>query len=80
MTTAARGRSPVEPLDAVDEERDEEQRGDDVRERHRPGDLPLELRERNREDGREEEPLDEGGAVREGARTVEGDRGHEGES
>ena len=71
---------PVEALDPVHDERDHEQERDDVREGHRPGDLPLELRERDGEDRREEEPLDHGGALDGGARSVEGDRRHEAES
>ena len=71
---------PVEALEPVDEERDEEHRGDDVRERHRARDLPLQLRERDREDRREEERLDVRRAIHGHARTVDGDRGHGGES
>ena len=66
----------VESLDPVDRERDDEDERDDVREGHRPGDLPLELREGDGEDGREEQPLDEGGALGDGARAVEGDGCH----
>ena len=68
----------VEPLRAVHEEGEEEERGDHVGERERSRHLPLELRVRHREDGHEEEALDERRALRDGARTVEGDRGHGG--
>ena len=66
----------VEALDAVDEECEQEESRHDVGERQRPGDLPLELRERDREDRREEEALEEGRALRKGARTVESNGGH----
>jgi len=67
----------VEPLRAIHEEGEEEERGDHVGERERSRHLPLELRVRHREDGHEEEALDERRALRDGARTVEGE-GHHG--
>ena len=57
-------------------ERDEKERGDNVGERERARDLPLELREGDREDGREEEALDDRGAPGDDARSVEGKRRH----
>jgi hypothetical protein len=73
---------PVEALEPVDEERDQEDERDDVREGHRPRHFPLELGERDGEDGREEQPLDERGSFRRiaHARAGEGDRRHEAES
>jgi hypothetical protein len=71
---------PVEALDAEHGERHEEDEGDDVREGHRARHLPLELGERDREDGGEEQPLDEGGSLREDARAGEGNRRHDAES
>ncbi len=68
--------APVEPLEPVDREHGEEQCGKDVREGERPGDLPLELRERDGEHGREEQPLDHGRWSRDDAWTVEGEGRH----
>ncbi len=69
----------VGALRPVDEKGEQEERGDDVGERQRPRDLPLELGVRDGEDRHEEEALDERSTLRDGARTVEGDRGHGGD-
>ena len=65
------GSAPGEPAvaraDAGAEPGDEKDRGQDVREAERPRDLPLQLREADREDGGEKEELDDEarlGAVR----------------
>ena len=57
-------RAPGEPAvagaEAVAGEGDQEDPGEDVGEAERARDLPLQLRERDREDGREEERVDDG--------------------
>src|SRR5262249_48720278 len=52
--------SDVVVLEAVPGEQHEEHRGEDVRERQRARDVPLELVERDGEDREEEEPLEHG--------------------
>ena len=63
-------RAPREPPVAGSDPRsgqgDEEDAGQDVGEAQRARDLPLELRERDREDGREEERVDDGPGPRRG--------------
>ena len=68
--------SPVEPLEPVEGEGNQEEERDDVGERKRPRDLPLEFGERDGEDGREEQPLHHRGAGGDDARSVEGEGRH----
>ncbi len=57
-TTAVRVKPDVVPLEAIPGEEDQEDRGEDVGQRERARELPLELVERDREDREEEEPLE----------------------
>ncbi len=50
----------VPPLEAIPREEDEEDGGQDVRERERARELPLQLVERDREDRGEEQPVEHG--------------------
>ena len=51
---------PSSAFETIPDEEHEEHRREDVRERERPGELPLQLVERDGEDRQQEEPVEDG--------------------